>query len=190
MDDNLNSKILSGLERISEVFKSMLWEKAKQHGLSPIQIQILVFLSNHTSNLCTVSHLALEFNLTKPTISDAVRVLHYKGLVDKNITTSDSRSYSLSVSTKGNRLLKSLLDYTDPMNRELRRLDSTSREQLFKTLTVLIHNLNKSGILAVQRTCFGCKYYQSGKSSHFCNLLKQPLLDREIRLDCPEFEPN
>ena len=65
----LESKILNGLERLSEVLKSLLWEKAKIHGISPIQIQILLFVSNHHLDICNVSYLAKEFNVTKATIS-------------------------------------------------------------------------------------------------------------------------
>lgn len=39
---DVSSKIVAGLERISEAFKVLLWEKAKALGLSPIQIQILI----------------------------------------------------------------------------------------------------------------------------------------------------
>ena len=46
-EENISSKIVSGLERVSEVFKILLWEKAKRVGLSPIQIQILIFISFH-----------------------------------------------------------------------------------------------------------------------------------------------
>ena len=44
---DLNSKIIAGLERISEAFKALLWEKAKILRLSPIQIQILIFIKFH-----------------------------------------------------------------------------------------------------------------------------------------------
>ena len=72
---NLESKILNGLERLSEALKALLWEKAKTLGISPIQIQILLFVSNHQTDICNVSYLAKEFNLTKATISDSVNVL-------------------------------------------------------------------------------------------------------------------
>ena len=42
-ETDISSKIVAGLERISEAFKVLLWEKAKLLGLSPIQIQILIF---------------------------------------------------------------------------------------------------------------------------------------------------
>ena len=84
MSDKIENKIIVGLERVSEAFKSLLWEKAKLHGLSPIQIQILLFIQTHRRELCSVSHLAQEFEVTKPTVSDAVRVLDKKGLVEKD----------------------------------------------------------------------------------------------------------
>lgn len=73
--NNTPSKIIAGLERISQAFKVLLWKKAKQLGVSPIQIQILIFITYHTVELCNVSDLAKEFNVTKPTISDAIKVL-------------------------------------------------------------------------------------------------------------------
>ena len=74
---DISSKLVAGLERISEVFKVLLWEKAKQVSLSPIQIQILIFIAYHKQELCNVSHLAREFNITKPTVSDAIKILSY-----------------------------------------------------------------------------------------------------------------
>ncbi len=76
--EDVTSKIVVGLEKISEAFRSMIWEYAKMKNLSPIQIQILIFLKNHEAALCNVSHLAKEFNLTKPTISDAIKVFTEK----------------------------------------------------------------------------------------------------------------
>lgn len=57
-NENLDNKIVAGLERLSHVFKALLWEKAKEHSLSPIQIQLLIFIHNHTQEKTTVSYLA------------------------------------------------------------------------------------------------------------------------------------
>ena len=84
---NLESKIVAGLERLSQVFRILLWEKAKENNLSPIQIQILNFVQHHSIEKNTVSYLAQEFNITKSTISDAVKVLEQKNLI-KKITLS------------------------------------------------------------------------------------------------------
>ena len=82
-NNDLASKTVAALERISQVYRLLLWDHAKDLGLSPIQIQLLIFVGHHKAALCNVSYLAKEFNVTKPTISDAVRVLFQKGTIEK-----------------------------------------------------------------------------------------------------------
>ena len=118
-EKDFSSKIVAGLERVSEVFKILLWEKAKLVGLSPIQIQILIFIAFHKQNLCNVSHLAKEFNVTKPTVSDAIKVLDNKGLIIKNFSSSDNRSYSISLSELGNDIVSQTNDFSNPLTKQL-----------------------------------------------------------------------
>lgn len=181
------NKILVGLERVAEAHKALLWEKAKLHGISPIQIQILRFLENHNEELRNVSHLAKEFNVTKPTISDAVRVLDNKGLLEKDYSSVDNRSYTLSVSQTAKSLLKDLDEYALPIEKALEGIGDHDLDIMFDSLAKVIYQLNQSGILTVQRTCFGCHYYESNSGAHFCKLLKTKLENSEIQLDCKDF---
>tara|TARA_R110001599_G_scaffold161642_5_gene350322 strand:- start:41319 stop:41897 length:579 start_codon:yes stop_codon:yes gene_type:complete len=188
MSKELNHNIVIALERISEAFKALLWDKAKLYGLSPIQIQVLLFIAHHKSELCNVSHLAKEFNLTKPTISDAVKALNSKGYIEKEPSSVDSRSYTLLLSADGQTLIQALDSYSQPLEKILGEQEEQSLNTLYATLTKLIFQLNQNGILSVQRTCFGCKFYRKTEDSHFCTFLQKELIDTEIRLDCPEFE--
>nr|AWJ66163.1 transcriptional regulator, MarR family [uncultured bacterium] len=185
---DIPSKIVAGLERISEVFKVLLWEKAKKVGLSPIQIQILIFIAFHKVELCNVSHLAKEFNITKPTISDAIKVLAKKEMIVKDFSSSDSRSYTIHLSPLGKKILSETNDFADSLKNHLDGFEPTDLKSVFKTLSELIYKLNRNGILTVQRTCYGCTFYQKNKNSDYCNLLEKELLNQDIRLDCPEFE--
>jgi len=187
-ENNISSKIIVGLERISEVFKILLWEKAKLVGLSPIQIQILIFIAYHKQELCNVSHLAKEFNITKPTISDAVRILDKKGMITKDFSSNDSRSYSIQLSQIGNKIVAETENFADPLKNQLKEIQQADLENLFETLSKVIHQLNSSGILTIQRTCFGCKFYDKPENKHYCNLMEKELLSSDIRLDCLEFE--
>ncbi|KOF01793.1 MarR family transcriptional regulator [Roseivirga seohaensis subsp. aquiponti] len=188
MSKELNHNIVIALERISEAFKTLLWDKAKLYGLSPIQIQVLLFVAHHKSELSNVSHLAKEFNLTKPTISDAVKALSSKGYIEKEPSSVDSRSYTLLLSADGQALIQALDSYSQPLERILSHQEEQNLNTLYATLTKLIFQLNKNGVLSVQRTCFGCKFYSKTESNHFCTFLQKELIDTEIRLDCPEFE--
>ena len=185
---DISSKIVVGLERVSEVFKILLWEKAKLVGLSPIQIQILIFIAYHKQGLCNVSHLAKEFNITKPTISDAVKILDKKQMIIKDYSSSDSRSYTMQLSALGKEIILQTNDLASPLKSQIDTLEKIDLDTIFKTLSELIYKLNRNGILSVQRTCFGCKFYQKNETSDYCNLLNKQLFNNDIRLDCPEFE--
>ncbi|MCL6275043.1 MarR family transcriptional regulator [Muricauda sp. 2012CJ35-5] len=188
--NDLSSKIVVGLERISQAFKVLLWQQAKELGLSPIQIQILIFIAHHNGPLNNVSALAQEFNVTKPTISDAIKVLERKSLVIKDHSSPDSRSYTLLLSNLGQDVVKNTENFTSYLVTQIDKLNEEDQKGLYRILGNLIYQLNKNGILSVQRTCYACKFYQKTTSNHYCHLLEQQLKDADIRLDCVEFEAN
>ena len=186
-NNNLSAKIVVGLERISEVFKVLLWDYAKEVQLSPIQIQMLLFLCYHNDQLNTVSQLAKEFNITKPTVSDAVKVLIHKNLVSKEVAPADNRSFILRVTASGKKIVAQTEQFANPIQQQLIGLDKNDVDVFYKVLNRLIFNLNKTGVLSVQRICFGCRFYEQNESQHFCNYLDTILANQDIRLDCPEF---
>ncbi|WP_421893317.1 MarR family winged helix-turn-helix transcriptional regulator [Marinoscillum sp.] len=185
--EDVRSKIVVGLERIGEVFRALLWDYAKSVGISPIQIQILVFVAHHKPEYCTVSYLAMEFNVTKPTISDAVKVLEQKQMVKRIDSLKDKRSYQVSLTTQGKNLVDEVYGYGGPFLRELNNFDSSQLEGLYHSITHIIYGLNKHGIIQVQRTCYACAFHQSSDHQHFCTLLDKELTTSNIRLDCPEY---
>ena len=185
----LESKILNGLERLSETLKALLWEKAKIYEISPIQIQILLFVSNHAPSICNVSYLAKEFNVTKATISDAVKVLLKKDYLVKDYSPTDRRRFNLQISKSGNTLVNQLSDYASPISDELSNFTETELIHTFDTISKLIFKLNQRDIIQIQRTCFNCHHYKGDKkSNHYCKLIELKLKKQDIRLDCNEFE--
>lgn len=186
-ETDISSKIVVGLERISESFKVLLWEKAKLLGLSPIQIQLLIFIAYHKTEYCNVSHLAKEFNITKPTVSDAVRVLDNKGMIVKDYSSIDNRSYNIQLAELGKTIIAETENFANPIKEQLNSIKKLDLEYLFGTLSKLIYQLNQNGILTVQRTCYGCKFHKQTGNKDYCNLLDKELSNSDIRLDCPEY---
>ena len=182
------SKVVAGLDRISEAFKALLWQKAKALGLSPIQIRILLFVAYHKEGLCNVSHLAKEFNITKPTVSDAVRILANKDLIIKDFSSSDSRSYTILLSTMGKDIVAQTEHFADPLKKQFDGMPSKELDALFANISKVIYGLHRNEILSVQRTCYGCTFYDKRKGKDYCKLLETSLALSDIRLDCPEFE--
>lgn len=185
---NLDKKIVAGLERIAQVFRILLWEKAKEHSLSPIQIQLMIFIQHHAQDKTTISYLAREFNFTKPTISDAIKVLEQKKLIKKITDTIDTRSYTIQLTAKGKKIVAETETYTDPLTEIIEKSTQADKLILWENITNLITNLNKLEIISVQRTCINCKHYTTKGKTPFCNLLNQKLLTQDIRIDCEEFE--
>lgn len=187
-NNDLDSKITAGLERLSQVFKVLLWEKAKEHQLSPIQIQLLIFIANHCSDLSTVSYMAQEFGLTKPTISDAVKTLEQKKLVTKRNDKQDTRSYRVALTQKGKNLVADCSSYPDALSNIVAGINADDKQALWRAVILLIEQMNRTGIIAVQRMCYNCNHYSRQNGKPFCMLLNKQLLVQDIRHDCPEFE--
>jgi DNA-binding MarR family transcriptional regulator len=187
-NSNLDKKIVAGLERLSQVFRILLWEKAKEHSLSPIQIQLLIFIKHHSQDKSTVSYLAQEFNLTKPTISDAIKVLEQKKIIKKSIDANDTRSYTIQLTAAGIKIVAETEDFANPLTEIVSKSNQADKLVLWESIYSLISQLNKLQIISVQRTCFNCKHYSMKNKNPFCSLLEQKLQVQDIRIDCKEFE--
>lgn len=185
---NLDNKIVAGLERLSQVFRILLWEEAKIHGLSPIQIQLLIFIRHHSAEKTKISYLAREFNLTKPTISDAIKILEQKKLIQKITDKTDTRSYTIHVTATGRKIVLDTENFASPLTEIIATANSSDKIILWRQISSLIERLHKLEIISVQRTCYNCKHYSIKNKNHFCNLLNLKLLTQDIRIDCREFE--
>lgn len=186
--EDIASKVVAGLERISGAFKSLLWEKAMLVGLSPIQIQILIFIAFHDDKLCNVSHLAREFNITKPTVSDAIKALYTKKMIEKESSDSDSRSYTIRLSPLGRKKVSETSDFAEPMKTQIDGLNQKELEDFFDTVGKLVYKLNLNGSLGVQRTCYGCEFHQKTGKTNYCTLLEKRFSDKDIRIDCSVYQ--
>lgn len=187
-NQHLEFKIVAGLERLSQVFKILLWEKAKKYQLSPIQIQILIFIRYHSTEKTTISYLAQEFNLTKPTVSDAIKVLEQKQFIQKNTDLTDSRSYTIELTKLGIEMVDNTDDFANPMNAIIEKATEEEKKNIWKIVSNLIIEMNKLNLISIQRTCLNCKHYSFETRNHFCHLLNQELKPEDIRIDCAEFE--
>jgi len=185
---NLSSKVVAALERLSATFRVLLWNEAKQHGLSPIQVQLLIFLLYYPEEKRTVTHLAHYFNMTKATISDAVKSLEGKQLLTRKITEGDSRSHSLHLSKEGKVMARKVERFAIPMLDVVSQLPEDKQAALLESLLQLIYQLNQAEVITPQTMCQNCRFYSQKNGGHYCNLVKSPLKAGDLRVDCPEFQ--
>ncbi len=187
-NSSIESKIVASLERVSQAFRVLLWNESKEFSLSPIQVQVLIFLLTHSDEKRKVSYLADEFNMTKATISDTVKTLEQKLLIQKEYEQHDTRSYIINLTKKGKAIAEQTSLFAKQIQVPIDKLNATDKENLLLSLLDIIHHLNKAGIITIQRMCFTCHFYKANKNGqeHFCGLLNTKLADTELRIDCAE----
>ncbi|RFS22403.1 MarR family transcriptional regulator [Chitinophaga silvatica] len=185
--ENTSSKVVASLERLSEAFRVLLWQEATQYGLSPIQIQVLTFLLHYPEEKRTVTTLATYFNMTKATISDAVKSLEQKNYLTRKPSPTDTRSHTLHLVKEGRAIAKKVERFADPLQETVEQLSSKEQIGLLEQLMQLIHKLNQREVISTQPMCFNCQFY-SEKRGHYCNELKTSLNQGGLRVDCSSFE--
>lgn len=185
---NIDSRIIAALERIAQAFRVLLWNESKEYSLSPIQLQILIFLLHHSEEKRKVSYLAEEFNMTKATVSDSVKILEQKKYIRKTYEPHDTRSYVIHLTVKGKEMANQVSLFANNILAPVSHLHKDDKENLLISLMNIIHHLNKSGVITIQRMCKTCVYYSTaqGAQPHFCSLLNKQLTETELRIDCPE----
>ncbi len=189
-NENIESKIIAALERISQAFRVLLWQESKDYSLSPIQVQVLIFLLHHSEEKRTVSYLAAEFNMTKATISDTIKSLEQKKLIKKVQQQEDTRSYTIQLTAKGKNIALKTSLFSKEIKNPIDHLHDDDKENLLLSLMNIIRHLNQAEVITIQRMCLTCEHYQPSANGqkHFCKLLNQNLHVTDLRIDCPEHE--
>ncbi len=190
---DVDAKVVAALERLGQVFRSLLRERAQEYGLSPIGAQFLVYLLHHDVELRRVSQLAREFRLTQATVSDAVASLEAKGLVGRELWPEDGRVMTLRLSTRGELVATELSSWADTIKEHLDLYSSEEKVVVMRFLMRLIGSLQASGVITVARMCVTCRFFQRDAhrgtgSPHHCRLLDVPLGGPDLRIDCQEYE--
>lgn len=187
---NLDSKIIASLGKLAEVFRVLFQASAQHHGLSATQLQLLHYIHYHPNpQHRRGAFMAREFNVTKATVSDSIKALEQKGLVQKITDERDTRSFILSLTPRGEAIAKATDGITQPLETTIGMLPADQKEQLTHSLFEMIYRLNQTGVISTQRMCLNCKYYNGDhQRDHYCNLIDQPLKAFDLRLECPEFK--
>jgi DNA-binding MarR family transcriptional regulator len=188
---DVDAKLVAALERVGQALRVQMWDKAKQHGLSPTQLQVLLRLAGDPAARRRIGVLANELDITHPTVSDAVAVLRRKGLVDRD---PGGRKAALRLSARGRALAAGLTDWDERTRRQLADLPVADKHATLRLLLDLIAGLHSRGAITVARMCMTCRFFRRDAHPdlarpHHCALVDAPLSTGELRVDCAEHEP-
>jgi DNA-binding MarR family transcriptional regulator len=188
---DLDARLAAAIERAGQAMRVQLWDRAKEHGLSPTQLQVLLRLATDPPARRKVGAIAAELDVTHPTISDAVTVLRRKGLVEPR---APGRAAPLTLSGRGWALTEDLATWHERTRRALASFADEDKQASLRFLLDLIAALQRAGVVTVARMCVTCRFFRpdahpGDARRHHCALLDTPMSDGELRVDCPEHEP-
>lgn len=185
-DQSTEGKIVASLERISQAFRVLLWQESKKYSLTPLQLQILLFLYTQSEEKRKVSYLAGEFNVTKASMSETIKKLEQKGLIVKEDGSTDARSYIIHLAERGIEIAEDASGFAKEIYTPIAQLGRDEKKSLLLSLIKIIGHLNKREVVSVLRMCTTCSYYQPSvdENTDFCALLNQSFHHSEVRVDC------
>lgn len=191
MTDDVNAKITAALERLAVALHKSLWDAAYAQDLSATQAQMLLYLISFDDGEVSMSDLASRFGLTLPTVSDAVRSLVEKGLVEQRRCSRDGRIRVVGLTPAGRRRARHLQHWADAIRQQIADLDPHAKGTFLACLLDLIARLQRAGLVSLTRQCQTCLYFQPHRypnpdAPHHCGLMNQPLQLTQLRLHCPD----
>ncbi len=185
-----SNPIYDYVERLSELLRTDSRQAGAVHGLQPVQLEVLHYLSvcNQYSN--TPMAVTEYLGQTKGTVSQTLNVLEKKGLLSKQLDKNDRRIYHLKVSSKGRRLLNNTIPTTMFVN-ACELLTEKEQSEIENSLKKLLTTLLQANNMKTFGICRSCRYNSKiKKENYFCNLVQQPLTNDDISLICREHESN
>ena len=167
------------LDRIARLSAADKWA----HDLNPTQLAALDYLARANRFSRAPSQVADYLGATRGTVSQTLKSLVRKGLIDEHAVAGDKRRLTLTLSPKGKATLT-----------RIRALDDVLAELPAKDAKALVGPLEKVLGALVQRRggrafglCGQCRYHQRSNAGSHCALLNAPLAPPEADQICHEF---
>jgi DNA-binding MarR family transcriptional regulator len=185
-------QLLVGLSRLGQALRLAAWDGAGAR-LSPLQADIIRYLAGHPRP-SRQGDLVTALASTAPTISDAVRTLTSKGLVERSRDLVDTRVLNLSLTSTGQAEAARLAVIPAPLRAALDALSTDDIAGMLHGSATMIRVLQQHRAIPVSRACFTCRFYRPAEPAgtelpHHCRFVNADFADAQLRLDCPEHEP-
>ncbi len=188
--DSLEQRIATALTKISLALKLEAWGAAGQRGLSATQSQILAMLLSEKNGL-RPSIIADRLVVKQPTITESLRPLVEKGLVEKRVDPLDARATLVVLTRAGVAEAKKARGWPDFLVGVIDVLSEREREVFFQSLVKMVGTLQDQGHIPTNRMCISCQHFKPwahrGAKPHHCSLLDAPIANSELRIDCEEY---
>lgn len=184
--ENLPAKLVAVLERIARVVYGCLWQVFGEIGLSALQLTLLERLA---AKPLGVRDLAETLQVTRATVSRALKTLEEKALVVIKTHPHDRRQVEVTLTPAGRELGRESQAWANPLLAALESLPKAERAMLWLSLLKLLRHFERSGLMAANHMCLSCRFLRKKGEKLYCTLLEQDLIKEQLRIHCPDYQP-
>ncbi len=172
------------LERLGALMQQCMREDAARHGLLPIQLQVLHYLSQANRYSDFPIAVADYFGVTRGTVSQTVGVLERKGLLAKVPDGRHGRRIHLELTAAGEAVIAN--GWAERVESALRAGDH-GREVLSDALRSILMALQRQNGQKAFGVCHDCAHFLRQSGGARCGLTGEPLAEPQTRRICREW---
>ncbi|GAB4561030.1 MAG: MarR family transcriptional regulator [Anaerolineae bacterium] len=193
--DHPAAKITIGLYRIAQAIGLMLRRSGMSAGLSPAQVEAILFLRYSRPGVHTIGGLAERLRCTYPTASGIADALERKGLIHRSPLPADRRVVTLELTDAGRALCDQLEGTLDGLEEAIASLPRAEQDAISQATTHLVRHLQQAGYVLVYEMCWGCQFFLPNAhpddpgGPHHCAFVDAPLQEEQTYLECPDAIP-
>lgn len=183
-----NHHLYNQLERLGSYLRIDSRQALSQHGLQPIQLEVLHYLSMCNRFSDTPAAVTEYLGQTKGTVSQTIKLLESRGLLEKLDDPQDKRIYHLKLTQQGQDLLDTSLP-TPLFSQADNSLTDDEKNQIQQAISLLLTRIIKTNQLQTFGLCKSCRYNRhTEQDGYFCDLLKLNLKPNDTELICREHQ--
>lgn len=178
------------LERLASLLRSENRLSLMEYGLQPVQFEVLHYLSICNRYSDTPMAVTEFLGQTKGTVSQTLKVLENKNLLEKKIDQKDKRVTRLMLTKTGRDLVKKLLP-SPILSSACELIGNGALQVTNSSLSLLLHSLQNANNFKTFGQCDTCQHnIKSNANAYLCGLTNEPLTKKETMLRCREHQPN
>ena len=186
-------QLLVGLARLGQAIRIDGWRNNGPHNLSPLQADIITFLAEEAVPR-RQGDIVGALASTPPTVSDAVKALRAKGLLEGVRDPKDARAIVVRLTAEGESEARRLGDVSQVMSEAFSVLSEADLAAMLRGTATVMKGLQERHAIPVSRMCLTCRFFQpnahpeDASRPHHCGFVDAPFGDAELRVTCPDHQ--
>ncbi|MEU7827208.1 MarR family winged helix-turn-helix transcriptional regulator [Catellatospora sp. NPDC049133] len=187
-------QLVTGLARLGQAIRIGARRNPGPYALSELQADIVTYLAGDLRPR-RQNEVVRALASTAPTISDAVRTLLAKELVERERDALDSRAFVLTLTPAGVAEARRLTEVAPDVRAAISALAPDDLAAMLRGTTTIIRELQDRHAIPLTRMCLTCRFFapdahpEDPARPHHCLFADAPFGDAELRVTCSDHEP-